>query len=144
MHWASYPTDMQAPSKINFPFRPCSVFSGGLLLGESLYDPLSLLKTNSSVLEMKQRANSKSRNVFRTISWGEKNVMMWLTSSVQVHHTTGSSWQQREGRMFQHPLTTEGCICRIVSAAGGNYQALSETLLHQRAIGSGIPAKLCY
>jgi len=32
---APHPADMHAPSKINFPFRPCCMFSSGLLLRES-------------------------------------------------------------------------------------------------------------
>lgn len=40
-------------------------------------------------------------------------------------------------------LTAAWCICGMVSAAGGNYQALSELQLHQRATGSGMPTKLC-
>lgn len=34
---ASHPTDMHAPSKINFPFRPCSRFSSRPLLREPLW-----------------------------------------------------------------------------------------------------------
>lgn len=37
-HRAPHPTDIHAPSKINFPFRPCSMFSSGPLLRESLHD----------------------------------------------------------------------------------------------------------
>lgn len=40
--------------------------------------------------------------------------------------------------------TADWCICNMVSAAGGNYQALSELPLQQCATGSGMPAKLCY
>lgn len=38
VHRAPHPSDMHAPSKINFPFRPCSMFSSGPLLRESLHD----------------------------------------------------------------------------------------------------------
>lgn len=42
------------------------------------------------------------------------------------------------------PLTADWCICSMVLAAGGNYQALSELVPHQCATSSGMPAKLCY
>ncbi|CAB1445046.1 unnamed protein product [Pleuronectes platessa] len=52
--------------------------------------------------------------------------------------------EEEEGKCSTGPLAADWCICGMVSAASGNYQALSELQLHQRATGSGMPAKLCY
>lgn len=71
-HRVPHPTDMQAPSKINFPFRPCSMFSSGPLLRESLYDsPFGAYSPKEWVYT---RGKGKTEDVScSTTKWGKTN-----------------------------------------------------------------------
>lgn len=169
IHGAPHPTDIHAPSKINFPFRPCSMFSSRPLQRrkkKGLTRSLTQWSWSSGAHSRRRRKDGDFR--FSTQGGEMQFSRMGPANQISMHRTQGqeretssavwrealsslchviarASWQHRgmSNCAAGHP-SDDWCICSMVSAAGGNYQALSELLLHRCATDSGMPAKLCY
>lgn len=143
------------PSKINFPFRPR--FPARLSWEKAFLTPRSVLMVQSSASKTRT-GKIKTSHLPQQKKAKQQLLTLWLLLMMQKE--TGSLLRdtffppystlvcygliRESGKCSTGPLTADWCICSMVSAAGGNYQALSELPLHQCATGSGMPAKLSY
>jgi len=107
---APHPTDIHAPSKINFPFRPCSMFSSGPLLRESLHDSRESKtraerekdqreqthSADSTHIQMHTKAGKKSYFLL-FLQFGERAFLPPISRVPWL--ITGASWQHRGGML---------------------------------------------